>query len=182
MNNHANISTQLNTAIKNELDRGEVIKWLSKPQPRFFSPKVRGVFLFAFPWTAFSLYWMIIAGQSDNILFTMIGLPFLLIGLGMLLTPVWSYYKSTKTAYVITNKRAITFEGGISVTIRSYTPEKLHNIYRVERKNGVGDVIISFREWRDSRGAVRKEELGFLNIKNPHDIEKQLNALAKQNP
>lgn len=98
----------------------------------------------------------------------------------MLSSPLWEYKKSFKTVYVITNRRAITFDGGWSATIRSYAPEKLHDIYRKEKRDGSGDVIIARRAWRDSDGDRQSEELGFLRIKKPKDIELMLKGLAEQ--
>ena len=98
----------------------------------------------------------------------------------MLSSPLWAYRKSFKTVYVITDQRAITFDGGWSTTIRNYPPEKLADIYRKENRDGSGDVIISRRAWRDSDGDRQSEELGFLRITEPKRIESMLNKLAEQ--
>ena len=140
-----------------------------------------GAFLFAIPWTGFAIFWMFGSWyQSENVPFTLFGLPFVLIGIGMLSSPLWAYRKSFKTVYVITDQRAITFDGGWSTTIRSYPPEKLADIYRKENRDGSGDVIISRRAWRDSDGDRQSEELGFLRITEPKRIESMLNKLAEQ--
>lgn len=98
----------------------------------------------------------------------------------MLFSPLWAYRKAFKTVYVITNKRAITFDGGWSTTIRSYTPDQLKDIYRKEKRDGSGDVVISRRAWRDSDGDRQNEELGFLRIRNPKQIEQMLKKLAER--
>ena len=113
-------------------------------------------------------------------LFPLFGIPFVLIGLGMLSSPLWAYRKALQTVYVITDRRAITFDGGWSTTIRSYPPEKLQEIYRKEKRDGSGDVIIARRAWRDSDGDRRSEELGFLRIRDPKEIEQMLRTLAEQ--
>ncbi|MCK4564002.1 MAG: hypothetical protein KAU94_04960, partial [Verrucomicrobia bacterium] len=111
-------------------------------------------------------------------LFPLFGVPFVLIGIGMLSTPLWTYRKAFKTVYAITDRRAITFDGGRSTTVRSYPPEKLQDIYRKEKKDGSGDVVIVRSAWRDSDGDRRSEELGFLRIENPKEVESLLNELA----
>jgi hypothetical protein len=63
----------------------------------------------------------------------------------MLSGPIWAYRKALKTVYVVTNRRAITFDGGRTVAIRSYPPDRLADVYRKERKDGTGDVLISRR-------------------------------------
>jgi hypothetical protein len=103
-----------------------------------------------------------------------------LVGFGLLSTPLFTYRRSFKTVYVITDKRAITFSGVWSTTVRSYPPETLREIYRKERKDGTGDVVISRRAWRDSDGDRQSEELGFLRVESPKEIENMLKSLAEQ--
>ncbi len=176
----------LQDKVNRELNTNERIQWIDMPVPRFFTPVSTGAFFFGIPWTAFALFWTAGAALStDNgpglfSLFPMFGLPFILIGFGMLSSPIWAYKKALKTVYVITDSRAITFEGGKSSTIRSYSPDKLQNIYRKERKDGSGDVIINVKDWRNSDGDSRSEELGFLRIKKPKEVEKKLKKLAEQ--
>ncbi len=177
----------LQEKVDNELDSGERIQWMDMPIPRYFTPGSTGAFLFAIPWTAFAIFWVCGASgfkvpdfSSGVNFFPLFGLPFILIGLGLLSTPLWTYRKALKTVYVITDKRAITIEGGRLMTIRSYPPEQLQNIYRKERRNGTGDVVITRRAWQNSEGNNRSEELGFLRISNPKEVEKMLNKLAEQ--
>lgn len=102
------------------------------------------------------------------------------VGIGMVSTPLWAYRKASKTIYAITDRRAITFDGGRSTTVRSYPPEKLQDIYRKEQKDGSGDVVIVRNAWHDSDGDRRSEELGFLRSSNPREVEGLLNSLAEQ--
>src|SRR5207237_2712711 len=72
------------------------------------------------------------------------GLPFLLIGAGLLATPYWLRRKATKTCYALTDRRALVFEGsafGRKVSIRSYGPAHLKAIERVDYQDGTGDVV-----------------------------------------
>lgn len=172
--------------VENELERGESIKWIDMPIPRYFTPASMVTFLFAIPWTAFALFWM--AGASGFSvpdfdegfdLFPLFGVPFVLIGFVLFSTPIWTYRKAFKTVYVITDRRAITFDGGFSMTIRSYPPDKLGNVFRKEKKDGSGDVIITHKSWRDSDGDKHKEELGFLGVRNAKQVEQMLKGLAE---
>lgn len=172
------IPQKLQQLVERELEPGEKVKWAEQPVPRFFSPKSLSLFLFAIPWTAFAVFWMFGASRSGDLIFTSFGIPFVLIGLVLLFSPVWEIVTSNNTVYVITTHRAITFDGGRSVIIRSYPPEKLQNIYRVERKNNIGDVVISHKEWRDSDGDKQRDDLGFINIRNPKEVEKKLRFIA----
>jgi hypothetical protein len=167
--------------VDRELEPGESVKWIGMPIPRFFTGASTGMFLFAIPWTAFAIFWMFGAWhQSKNLPFTLFGVPFLLAGVGLFSTPLFTYRRSFKTVYVVTDKRAITFSGGWSTIVRSYPPDALREIYRKERKDGTGDVVISRRAWRDSDGDRHSEELGFLRVENPKEIEDMLKSLAEQ--
>lgn len=181
------IPRNLRTKVDSELETSERIQWIDMPIPRYFTPAATGAFLFAIPWTAFAIFWMCGAAgfkipdfRNGADLFPLFGVPFLLIGFAMLSSPFWAYRKSFKTVYVITNRRAITFDGGWSTTIRSYPTDKLADIYRKEKRDGTGDVIISRRAWRDSDGDRQFEELGFLRVSNPKQIEEMLKKLAEQ--
>lgn len=182
-----NIPRHLADKVARELEPDEQIAWIDMPIPRFFTPASTSAFVFAIPWTAFSLFW--IAGASgfripdfnDGFdLFPLFGVPFTLIGIALLSSPIWAYRKASKTVYVITDRRAVSFDGGRSMTIRSYLPQDLKDVYRKEKSSDEGDVIIARRAWRDSDGDQQTEELGFLRIKNPKQVERLIRGLAEQ--
>jgi len=176
----------LRERVDRELEPGERVQWLEMPVARYFTPAAVGAFLFGIPWTAFAIFWTAGAAWGTTRpgagglfhVFPLFGVPFILIGLVMLSAPIWAYRKALKTVYVITDRRAITFDGGWTTTIRSYGPEQLNEVYRKERKDGTGDIIIARRAWRDSDGDRRSEELGFLRIRDPKTVEAMLKGLA----
>jgi hypothetical protein len=186
MLNECPIPQKLLDIIARELEPGERTEWVGMPVPRYFTPMSTATFVFGIPWTAFAIFWTVSAGEITGVsesfgifnLFALFGLPFILIGFGMLSSPLWAYRKALKTVYVITDRRAITIDGGVSTTIRSYPPDQLQNIYRKEKSDGTGDIVISRRAWRDSDGDSRSEELGFLRIRDPRTVEGLLKKLA----
>jgi hypothetical protein len=153
--------------VQRELESREQVVWAAMPRPRFFTPGATGAFLFGIPWTAFAVFWTTMAawgvGQAGG-------------GQG----PVWAYRKAAKTVYAITDRRAITFEGGRSITIRSYRPDRLQDVYRREYRDGTGDILIDRRAWRDSDGDKQFEEFGFLRVAQPKEVEALLKQLAAQ--
>jgi hypothetical protein len=175
------IPQTLQDLIAHELERDEQVTWSGMPKPVFFSGPTLGAFLFAIPWTIFVVVfwssWNDPNGQGVALIFVV---PFFLVGLGMLSAPIWNRRKAQKTAYVITDQRAITFDGGWSMTIRSYPPDKLADVFRKERRDGTGDVIISRKAWRNSDGDRNTEELGFLRVANAKAVESELKKLAEQ--
>ncbi|QDV41073.1 hypothetical protein Enr13x_09110 [Stieleria neptunia] len=182
----ASIPLKLQEIVQRELDCDERVVWSEMPKPKYFSGPALGMFLFAIPWTAFSVFWMAGAAgfkipqfNNGEDLFPLFGIPFFLIGIGMLSSPLWAYRNSLRTVYLITDRRAITIDGGMSYTIRSYTPEKLNDTFRREHKDGTGDVIIFRNSWRDSDGDKQMQELGFLRIDDAKSIELMLKQLAE---
>ncbi|HEY9646416.1 MAG TPA: hypothetical protein V6C88_08615 [Chroococcidiopsis sp.] len=186
------LSAALRKTVENELIPGEYIRWIGQPVPRFFTGASIGSVIFAIPWTSFALFWTwgalgfklpdLREGLRPEYLFAMFGIPFILIGLAMLSSPLWVWQAARKTVYLITDKRAIIIQGGWSTIIRSYAPDQLNDTYRQERRNNIGDVIITVRRWKDSDGDSRSEEIGFLEIRNPREAEALLKQLARSAP
>ncbi len=185
----AGLPNRLRDCVDRELATDERVVWMEMPVPRFFSGKAAGVFLFGIPCTAFAVFWICGAAEfkvpdfsSAHDVFPLFGIPFALIGLLMISAPLFAYRSARRSVYIITNRRAITIENQWGFTIRSYTPEKLQNVYRHERSDGTGDVIIGYREWRDSEGDRCTENLGFMGIRNPKEVESMLKDLAAKLP
>lgn len=187
MLNMDHIPHPLRNLVEREIASDEQVVWMEMPSPRFFPPSAVVAILFGIPWTIFIAFFFFsvltsgaLGASGASIIFAMAGVPFLLIGLLMLSAPYWARKAALRTVYVITDRRAIIVEGMWSTTIRSYPPEKLHNVFRRERANNLGDVIIAHNAWRDSDGDRRMEELGFRNIRNPQGVEAMLNQLAEK--
>lgn len=175
--------------VDDELDRGELIRWVGQPDPSRFARQAWPIVLFGIPWTAFALFWM--AGASGFQLpdpgalepfdfFPLFGLPFVLIGFGMLSAPFWLKWKAESTVYVVTDRRAIVFEGSRSVTVRSYTPDELGDLTRKQRPDGSGDLIFEREVSYTSKGHRRVQERGFLAIQDVREVEDLVEVLAAQ--
>ncbi|MFT5465491.1 MAG: hypothetical protein ACI8UO_000586 [Verrucomicrobiales bacterium] len=173
------IPLSLQAMVDRELDPGERITWMQMPVARYFTAGSIAAFVFAIPWTAFAIFWMVMASQGSTI-FSLFGIPFVLIGIGLLLSPVWNYRAAKKTIYVITDKRAITIHGGTRSRIQSYLPDRLRDLRREERPDGSGDVIVEQESWTTSKGHTRTRSLGFLGVQNAKEVEDLLEELSKK--
>ncbi|AFY57622.1 hypothetical protein Riv7116_5227 [Rivularia sp. PCC 7116] len=188
MINKLQLPNKLRQKVDKEVEIGESIRWIGQPVPRFLTASSIGSFLFAIPWTAFAVFWMLMASTA-SILFALFGIPFVLVGFGMLSSPIWLRLSARNTAYLITNKRAISisipvtsFGNILSTTIRSYPPSELKNIYRKERADGTGDVVMAVQQstkYVNNRRNHTTEEIGFMGIRNPQEVEKMLRQLAQ---
>lgn len=180
------LPSRLRSLIDAELNDGEKITWIGVPIARRFAMRSIPIVLFGIPWTAFAFFWM--AGASgfkipdlkeEFDLFPLFGIPFVLIGFGMLSSPFWTMRKARRTAYVLTTARAIIFDGGFSTTIRSFGPDRLTDLRRKQRADGSGDVIFERKLSYDSDGDRQSTDHGFLAIADVKGVEDMVRQLVE---
>ena len=180
------IPESLQKLVETELEPDERAVWIDMPVARFFTPVSTPIFLFGLAWTAGLITTLLVTGECrlpGSVwlgAFSLFELAFVLVGLGMLLSPLWIRRNALRTVYVITDRRAVGIEGGWSTTFRSYYAEQLQEVFRRERKSGVGDVIIMREARRDSDGDGKPQEWGFFNIRDAKLVEGLLRDLAKR--
>ena len=171
----------LQRQVQAELRPGERLVWAAQPLPRLLRWQSLGLFLFAIPWTAFAVFWVAAAAHGTwhhghpagaGFLFPLFGLPFVVIGVGMLSAPPWAGRTARQTAYAITDQRAVVFRGRAfgRRSVDSFEPDRLTGITRNERADGTGDLI--FEQFAQRRGTgtstVRR---GFLAIGDVRPVE-----------
>lgn len=186
----------LRNNIDNEMRSGERITWSDQPVPALFARKAWVMTLFGLPWTAFAIFWILGAsGVLGNIkegpgpfslvrlIFPLFGVPFVLIGLGMISSPLWMRRAARRTAYLVTNQRALIVSLGWrgSFRVRSFGPEALSSLESSHRTDGSGDLIFA-REIRRSNKGPRTTEIGFIGIQEVRSAEAQLRALIQSAP
>ncbi len=178
---------RLRTLVEAELNHREKITWIGTPIPKRFAVASIPIVLFGIPWTAFALFWMVgasgfqIPDFKDGFdLFPLFGIPFVLIGFGMLSSPFWMMLKAKKTVYVITTARAITFDGGFSTTIRSFSPDRLTDLQRKQRSDGSGDLIFERKRSYGRSGNRRTTDHGFLAIPDVKTVENLVRQLVEK--
>ncbi len=160
-----------------QLDAGERLLWYGRPDPKRQMLGGLVLTLFGIPWTAFALFWTgaasgLIWGEREigwQSLFGLFGVPFVLVGFGMLLSPYWVYRRAQRTVYAITNRRALIISGTTVRKIQSFAASDIEIIERTERRNGKGDVM--FATTTVSRNPQR---VGFLGIPEARRVERLL--------
>ena len=98
------LADDLASLVEAELAPGERVEWLDQPLPSRRAWSALPVVLFGIPWTAFSVFWVVAASgfKVPNFdhgfgFFPLFGLPFVLIGLGMLSSPYWLSRMAART-------------------------------------------------------------------------------------
>ncbi|MCS6832160.1 MAG: hypothetical protein NZ521_01185 [Flammeovirgaceae bacterium] len=181
--------------LRSELQPNEKLLWCAQPIKGRFLKKGIFYFFFGIPFTGFSIFWMTMTFTMTNemaqggepfekffsLVFPLFGLPFVLVGLGLLTAPLWmEYFIAPRTVYAITTKRAILIERTMTGTeIYYYTPEKLKQDMYVRRStHNTGDIILEKRVSGTSRGGTRITEHGFMGVENLTEVSQLLEKVA----
>ncbi|HUS35054.1 MAG TPA: hypothetical protein VM680_06845 [Verrucomicrobiae bacterium] len=186
--------THIPAALRNkaemELRSGERILWTAQPIAARVGRASWPLVIFGIFWTAFSVFWVAAAGwgawrnstPGPFKLFPLFGVPFVLIGIGMLTSPIWMRKKAAKTVYMITDQRAVILSQGLrgKTRVESYAPAQLQSITRDQFADGSGDIIFETRTWRDSDGDRRTSRVGFFAVPDVKTVEDHIRTLAQK--
>jgi len=190
---------ELERLVRSELEPREELLWVGRPRAGRMMLQTLPIVLFAIPWTAFSLFWIGMAlsftvgfgEEADapapfrwfSLVFPLFGLPFLLIGLGMLSAPWWVRRKAKRTCYAVTDRRVIIREPGFSrgVTVRSYRGDELRGMVRTERSDGSGDLVFESEFSRQRGRRHPSSRSGFFAIPNVRQVEQLIRETLLSN-
>ena len=161
-----------------QLDAGEKLVWTGQPRldlatrPKYFLVPFGIVFL------VFSLIWMVGAGLLTVGLMAPCALPFIAVGILLIVSPVWLRRRAENVLYALTDRRAIIWEPGwfTSHTVRSYTSGGLGRMARFERADGSGDLVfeeVTASNWdsQNNTTSTTTTRRGFMGIDNVREIE-----------
>jgi hypothetical protein len=194
---------QLPPSLKSFAEReflGERMLWAARPDKRIAGLLSFGIWLFAIPWTAFALFWTAFPmsalfemytgvnigapkGTPPIIMwvFAIFGVPFVLVGIGMLLAPFAAIRSGWRTLYVLTNKRLAVLEGGRTVHVVNIRPDEISGLSRKEGPDGRGTLTVHQGFERDSDGdkVEKKTELGVIaDVRKVEEMVAALKAKA----
>lgn len=173
------LPTELRDAAQGELQEGERILWTGQPDAHRAMFQSGCLTLFGIPWTAFAVFWTVMAaGGVQSIgkgspwawLFPLWGLPFIAIGIGMLLAPLWAWRHARNTAYVVTNKRILFITLGKFTKTQAFLPSS-DDLERSERADGTGDLTFLKQYGRDSDGDRTTNKMQFVGVPEVRRVE-----------
>jgi len=167
-----------------QLDAGEHLLWSGAPDPGRLALQALPAMLFGVPFTAFAAFWMTMAFRmtgagshpaSPGPFFALFGLPFLLIGLAILTSPLWTYLGAQRTVYAVTEHRALIISGLGTRGVQSFTHADIGDLERFERADGSGDLYFAARGYV-TRGVARMQRLGFIGIPEVRTVEQLIRS------
>ncbi|MFN2099976.1 hypothetical protein [Altererythrobacter sp. MF3-039] len=174
-------STELFGALERELRDRERILWQGEQIARI-AIKGFALYFFAIPWTAFAVFWTAMASLGAREMqdeaswlawaFPAFGIPFILVGIGMLGAPFLPALQKGKVLYAVTNQRVLRIKAGRSFSVKSVPARRIGMVERSEKADGSGSLKIAIGIGTDSDGDRTTEyfELGEVeNVRSAHD-------------
>jgi hypothetical protein len=191
------LSDDLRSRVKAELDPGERLLWVARPI--FKPPPLRGVFIGAVVAGVYLLFFVpslpyliaIVINARDAPGALILGLGLFLIWFVVLLYTLgaWRHRKvqiatMLGTIYALTDHRAITWiptgrKGAI--TVSSFPSGTLKSIHRIERPDGSGDVLFNASRTVFVEDMIW-EPPGFRNVADVRQVERHLRRILTLEP
>jgi hypothetical protein len=178
---------------QSELQPGESLYWTGVADPARAAISALPASLFGIPFAGFALFWINAAyhgthavNRSGNAVtgafsfFPLFGLPFLLIGLGLVLSPLWAYLKGLNTVYAVTNQRVMIISGSTNRSVKSCTPADIVSVDHRERPDGSGDVLIRTTAQTRTNNSITQVTIALCGVLNVKEVARQVMNLHTQ--
>jgi hypothetical protein len=181
---------------QSELQSGESLYWTGTADPVRASVAALPAALFGIPFAGFALFWITQAYHATSMMsksahnsfasgfrvFPLFGLPFLLVGLGIILAPLWAFLKGGSTVYAITNQRVMIISGGSTRSVKSVTPADIVGVDHRERPDGSGDIVIQTAGTMRTNNSISQIKVALIGIPNVKQVAQQILTLHNQRP
>lgn len=162
-----------------QLRRGEKAVWTERPAPLARAKSKILIFLFGIPFFGFAIFWTSMAAQSGEVFFPLFGIPFLLVGAGLLLSPVWSYVEAKNwLVYAITDQRILIIRTFPMHKVETFAPSDITKAERTTRADGSGNVIFA-EDVRQGRRGTYTVPRGFYGVPEAKRVEEAVLDLQK---
>lgn len=168
---------------QSELQGGESLVWSGAADPSRSAMSALPAALFGIPFAAVAFSMMSKAYRGTNNLanhhntlasgfsaFPLFGLPFLLIGIGVALSPLWVYLKGRSSVYAVTNRRVMLITGTSSRSVKSINPTDIAGVNYRERPDGRGDVLIRTNSVVRTNNGTTQITVGLYGVPNVKEV------------
>jgi hypothetical protein len=196
MNSSAELTLEVDEALRAELRAGEELWYAGMPAPKYAGRKMIPIAVFGLFFGGFAAVWITMAAAGAwfggmkateetgsevaagvFMLFPLFGLPFLAIGVGMISSPWWAARAARNMGCFVTNQRALRIKVGRTIKVHSWGPTDLGEISKALYRDGRGCVMFAQRLQAGAKGRVRTVQDGFDGIPEPRACEEALLAL-----
>jgi Bacterial PH domain len=181
---------------QSELQSGESLCWTGTADPRRAALSALPASIFGIPFVAFSLFWITQAYHATSALsknnnafakgfavFPIFGLPFLFVGLGIILMPLRAFLKGGNTVYAVTNQRVMIITGSGNRSVKSVMPADIVSVDHRERPDGSGDIAITTTAVvRSNNNFTSQMQVALCGVPNVKQVVQQVMALHTQRP
>jgi hypothetical protein len=127
-----------------ELATSEHLLWMGRPDPgKIFSAQDVFQIPFSLLWGGFALMWnaSVWVGNAP-IFFRLWGLPFLLMGLYMIVGRfIYKAWRKSRTYYAVTDKRLLILSMGLRYNLQAFPIDQLPTLRKQVNRVGAGGVI-----------------------------------------
>ncbi|HVH72051.1 MAG TPA: hypothetical protein VNB49_13185 [Candidatus Dormibacteraeota bacterium] len=180
---------------QSELQSGESLYWTGCANPGRAALSALPASIFGIPFAGFALFWITTAYRATNAasssthnaftngfrVFPLFGVPFLLMGLAIVLAPLWAFLRSGSTVYAVTNQRVMVISGSTSRSVKSYTPADILSVEHRERPDGSGDIVLLTNAiTRSGNNMASQLKVALCGIPNVKQVAQQVLALHSQ--
>ena len=181
---------------QSELQSGESLYWTGTADPRRLALSALPASLFGIPFAGFALFWVSQAYRATSSLshsshnsfasgfrvFPLFGVPFLLVGLGLVLSPLWAFLTGGSTVYAVTNQRVMVITGTTNRIVKSLTPVDTLGVDHSERPDGSGDILILTAGVARTNNMTSQIKVSLLGVPNVKQVAQQVMQLHTQRP
>jgi hypothetical protein len=178
---------------QSELQPGESLYWTGVADPARAAVSALPAALFGIPFAGFAAFWINTAYHGTHAMnkstnsftgafsfFPLFGVPFLLVGLGIILAPLWAYLSGRTTVYAVTNQRVMVISGSSTRSVKSCTPADIVSVDHRERADGSGDIIIRTTAQTRSNNSVSQLTVSLCGVPNVKEVARQVMNLHTQ--
>lgn len=185
MNYDSDLPREARELLQSVMLRDEKLCWTGIPRPFFFRKEDVPMFVFGIVWTLLicPLAFSIISNVQDVPIMVYIFItPFILIGVGLLSVPLFTYRRAQKTFYALTNKRAIIvtprfFSGH---TINCYDLEEGVIKEQIRQADGSGDLIFRYEAAFHLNHTPVMRSVGFLKLPNIQEVVERIYRILQE--
>lgn len=175
-------NVKTNPQINILLDDNEKVLWKGKPVLKVYILSALSLTIFGFFFLGFSLIWEFFA--IFTCVMALFGIPFIVIGLAMVLSPLWRYLSHKNVEYVFTDKRVIFSSGIMGKDFKVIDYDKIQNISvnvswldQLANKN-TGTIIIFSGEIQHTKNGYINKPDNLIGIENPYEVFKLLKKVS----